>query len=236
MSDPKPWLQDGAPDGWRALLEAARDDGPSAAQLARLRAKVVSGPPGGSGGGAPGGASVPRGLWVGGAAVGVVMAVAAFQLGRSVESPAPAAVVPVAPAPVVVPTSPAPVVAPSSAPPSVAPAPAVPAVMPALPKPPLRALPKTVAPAPPEADLGELELLQQAMTAIQSKDFSGGRALLDRHAQRFPRSDLEQEREVLRIEALVGLGALEEARGLAEAFNQRWPTSTHRLRVEALVK
>lgn len=228
MNDPKPWLQDGAPDGWRALLDAARDDGPTQAQLARLRVKVLSGP-GGGGGGPAGGGGGARGLWLGGAAVGVAVAVVAFQLGRAAQSPDVA--VPPPPAPTLV-------VAPPAPPPSVEPPPAAPAQVaaPVAPKPPPRAPVKPVAALAPDVGPSELELLQQAMTALQAKDFSGGRALIDQHARRFPDSDLAQEREVLRIEASVGLGAHEEARRLAEAFNRQWPTSTHRLRVEALVK
>jgi outer membrane protein assembly factor BamD (BamD/ComL family) len=60
-------------------------------------------------------------------------------------------------------------------------------------------------------------------------------ALLERHVQRFPNSTLTQEREVLTVKALMKLERVDEARARAAQFKERWPTSPHLLRVEALV-
>jgi len=59
--------------------------------------------------------------------------------------------------------------------------------------------------------------------------------LVDQHTTRFPDSGLAQEREVLAVQALSRLGRTVDARARASSFKERWPTSTHLLRLEALL-
>jgi hypothetical protein len=119
--------------------------------------------------------------------------------------------------------------------------PAVQATAPARPRPPEAratrpAPPPAAAPeapaSPASAGDEELELLQAAMSAPTSAQ---SLALVEQHVARFPASALAQEREVLAVQALSSLGRREEARTRAASFRERWPTSTHLLRLEALV-
>jgi hypothetical protein len=45
------------------------------------------------------------------------------------------------------------------------------------------------------------------------------------HARRFRGGQLAEEREGLRIHALIGLGRSDEARAAANRFRKRWPQS-----------
>jgi hypothetical protein len=85
--------------------------------------------------------------------------------------------------------------------------------------------------SPPTED-EELAQLQAAMSAPAPLD---SLALLEAHVQRYPDSTLAQEREVLLVKALVSLGRADEARARVVDFKERWPTSPHLLRVEALL-
>jgi hypothetical protein len=60
-------------------------------------------------------------------------------------------------------------------------------------------------------------------------------ALVEQHAARFPDSSLAQEREVLAVQALARLGRSADAKTRGASFRERWPTSTHLLRIEALI-
>jgi hypothetical protein len=94
---------------------------------------------------------------------------------------------------------------------------------------------KVPEPAVP-ADQGPREgaLLLQARRALAS-DPSAALALTQEHARRFPTGDLVPEREVLAIEALVGLGRRPEARARLDAFERRFPQSLHITRLERLL-
>jgi hypothetical protein len=238
MSEPRPWLQDGAPNGVKALLESARHDEPTAVQLARMAAKL--GPllvPSSAAAGAASSSSSAVAPAVKAAAVkaGVITKVAiatmtiaavgggAFQSGRVYQErttppPAPAVIQlpPVAVAP------PAPVAEPEPAPVAEAPAPAP------APK------PVVAAPAPTTPD-AEVALLKSAMAAQAKGDAALALSLSQQHLKRFPHGNFEQEREVIAIEALVGLGRSGEAKKRADSFAKNFPTSTHLLKVESLV-
>ena len=97
------------------------------------------------------------------------------------------------------------------------------------------ALRKVPEPAVP-VDQGPREgaLLLQARRALAS-DPAAALALTQEHARRFPAGDLVLEREVLAIEALVGLGRRSDARARLDAFERRFPQSLPIARLERLL-
>ncbi len=234
MSEPRPWLQEGAPNGLKSLLESARHDEPTAAQLARMAAKL--GPllvPSSAAAAAASSSSSAVAPAVKAAAVKVGLATkvvlatvtiaavggGAFQSGRVYQQrttppPAPAVIQlpPIAAAPV-------PVAEPEPAPVAEPPAPA----------------PKPVVAAPTTPD-AEVALLKSSLAAQGKGDSALALSLSQQHLKRFPHGNFEQEREVIAIEALVGLGRRDEAKKRAEAFAKKFPTSTHLLKVESLVR
>ena len=80
----------------------------------------------------------------------------------------------------------------------------------------------------------ESALLQRAQQALGSSP-STALALAGEHAARYPKGQLGQEREVIAISALVGMGRAGEARSRAAAFLAAHPRSAHRSRIEAMV-
>lgn len=106
--------------------------------------------------------------------------------------------------------------APSSSAPSVA----------ALDLPPASAAAVGVA-GPSAADLAreELHLMRQARAAVARGDFEVALSATTEHARRFKNGRLVEEREALRVKALVGLGRAKEARHAAAAFRARFPRS-----------
>lgn len=120
------------------------------------------------------------------------------------EEPAPSNVPPQAP--------PAPEVA-EAVPPPPAPAPNHPVVRPAA---------SERQPAEPAPDLlaAELGLIRDAKQAIREGRGSAALELLDRHARRFPRGQLADERRVTRLAALCLAGRHEEAARLAEQLGR----------------
>ena len=199
----------------RALLEQERVISPlSPLQRARAAARAraalaatvvtVSAPSG----------AAPRTRWAAAAAavlvVGAGVAAAAYELHARF-----------APAPM---TRPA---ASASAPAVVAIAPASSAVDLAVPDlPPTRTA--TVAArslSPEDAARAELRLLRQARAAVARGDFAAALPPLAEHARRFKNGRLVEEREALRVKALVGLGRAGEARHAAADFRSRFPRS-----------
>jgi len=90
------------------------------------------------------------------------------------------------------------------------------------------AFPETKLGMPPEdATLRESRRLNQARSALQSGNARSALTQLDALAAEFPNGVLEQERDALRIEALLGLGDRKRARALAEQFISRYPRSPH---------
>jgi hypothetical protein len=254
MSDPTRLLDEpGTSPALRELLGSAHGDGPSAADLARLTGKlgpllVATAPVGAAAAtGASAAAKATTAAAVGQTAAatgilkvsviaaigGTVLAAGAFQAGRSYEAAhlAPklervvsAPVAPPPPAVVAEPIIEAPVVEP----------------VPPLPDEPVkiaRPAPRPVArPAPPpEPKLTEVELLEKAMAAMKGDDAKQALALTARHQAEFASGALIQEREMLAIEALVKLGRGGDARLKADDFRKRYPTSSHLLRLDALV-
>jgi hypothetical protein len=116
------------------------------------------------------------------------------------------------------------VVATSRAPsvPSPSPSPSRAAAAPAL-----VSAPASHASRPSQADAGsnELRLLRLARTAISRQDFAAALVPIGEHARRFRDGRLAEEREALRVRALVGLGRSEEARRAADLFKARFPRS-----------
>ncbi|GAC1573223.1 MAG: hypothetical protein NVS3B20_24330 [Polyangiales bacterium] len=79
--------------------------------------------------------------------------------------------------------------------------------------------------APDEALGVERAILEVARTALARGDYDGSLVELARHAQRFPRGQLTEERESLAIQALSGAGRVAEARARATQFRKRCPGS-----------
>jgi TolA-binding protein len=71
----------------------------------------------------------------------------------------------------------------------------------------------------------ERALLEAARRAIKAGDVADAFRGLDEHARRFPGGQLGEEREALRVQALVRAGDRSEARRRAEAFRARFPDS-----------
>lgn len=68
-------------------------------------------------------------------------------------------------------------------------------------------------------------LIEAARTALLKSDAPRALALLAEHAQRFPKSQLAEERAALEIQALVLSGDVARAKTAATAFKARWKNS-----------
>jgi hypothetical protein len=98
------------------------------------------------------------------------------------------------------------------------------------PPPPVEAKPAEAPPLPSRSTSGlvserDWSLLKQAREANAQGRYGEALTAVTQHEQEHPSSQLEQEREALRIQALVGMGRREEARALARSFEQRFPES-----------
>jgi hypothetical protein len=71
----------------------------------------------------------------------------------------------------------------------------------------------------------ELILLDQARRAVVSDRFQTALKVLQRHTVSFPKSQLREEREALRVRALKGAGLAEQAGKAASDFESRYPNS-----------
>lgn len=78
---------------------------------------------------------------------------------------------------------------------------------------------------PQESYAAELDLLYRSHAAYASGNFARSLALLSEHGRRFPKGQLTEEREALRVRGLAGAGRTEEARRASEAFAQKFPRS-----------
>jgi hypothetical protein len=83
-----------------------------------------------------------------------------------------------------------------------------------------------------DAFTGELELLQRAHAAFTRRDFSLALTLVAERTRRFPRGQLAEQREALRVRSLAGSGHADEAHRAAAAFAVRFPRSVLLSRVE----
>lgn len=99
------------------------------------------------------------------------------------------------------------------------------------PPPPPRPVPRRRVDADMDDLAGELALLAQAQRALARG--AGDEALdaLDRHARRYPRGRLVEEREAARVLALCAAGRGDEARAAATRFVARHPGSPQAARV-----
>jgi hypothetical protein len=111
---------------------------------------------------------------------------------------------------------------------------------------PAAAVVETLPPARPAAsekgapnsssDLGaEQALLDVARTAFAQGRGEDALGPLDRHAQRYPKGILAEEREALAINVLVTLGRYDEARARSVRFLRRHPGSLLQASVEAAI-
>ena len=82
----------------------------------------------------------------------------------------------------------------------------------------------------------EGKLLAKARQLMQSGQVSPALELLQSSAQRYPKSVLSQEREVLTIEALAASGAAPAARQRAQRFLERYPASPYLARLQRFVE
>jgi hypothetical protein len=71
----------------------------------------------------------------------------------------------------------------------------------------------------------ELRVLQPAQRAVARQDFASALASTAEHQRRFPTGRLAEEREALRVKALLGLGRDGEAKRAGSAFRKRFPDS-----------
>lgn len=86
-----------------------------------------------------------------------------------------------------------------------------------------------------DAYASELRLLRPAQTALGRSSFADALALVDEHQRRFPSGHLAEEREALRVKALLGLERREDARRAAAAFRERFPHSALLARLQAML-
>ena len=92
--------------------------------------------------------------------------------------------------------------------------------------------PRASSPRPRESYAPELRLLGRANLAYARAEYAAALALLVEHSRRFPVGRLAEERDALRVRALVASGRTIEARRAADAFDKRFPRSVLRPRVE----
>ena len=71
----------------------------------------------------------------------------------------------------------------------------------------------------------ELGLLEPARSSIAQGNFGSALTAIAQHQREFPRGQLAQEREALRIRALWGLGETDAAEKAAAGFRTRYPHS-----------
>jgi hypothetical protein len=231
FDDPPRWSETSsdAPAELRTLLRDAGRDLPTARELASLAARLepeLVPAPSPTPGPAP--ALAPRAARLL-APIGVlVLAGAGVLVARGFSSSEEPVTSPSA-------TNAASVPAPSSAPGPEAPA----AIPEPVAEPSSPAAPAVTSNAPPRAPalggaarIGEAELLELARRAL-STDPARALRLTERHKQSFPKGVLQQEREVIAIEALRRLGRAKAANQRAGQFEEQFPDSAHRRGVEA---
>lgn len=80
----------------------------------------------------------------------------------------------------------------------------------------------------------ERSLLEAAQSALARGESGEALSLVERHAREFPKSELGEEREALRIRALARGGRCDEAKSARTAFVTRFPASLQRGALERL--
>lgn len=81
----------------------------------------------------------------------------------------------------------------------------------------------------------ELRVLQPAQRAVTKRQYGVALTSIAEHARRFPRGQLAEEREALRIRALLGLGRRAEAQQAGADFRRRFPRSLLVKRLDAML-
>jgi hypothetical protein len=82
----------------------------------------------------------------------------------------------------------------------------------------------------------ELQVLQPARQAVASQDFASALAAITAHQRRFPSGKLTEEREAMRVKALLGLGRIAEAQSAGSAFRVRFPRSALLGRIDVMLE
>jgi len=85
-----------------------------------------------------------------------------------------------------------------------------------------------------EAAQSEVEMIDQARAALGSAP-ARALALAEQHEHRFPHGSMAEERDVIRISALMGLGQTSRAQALAREFLRVNSGSAYARRVEAVL-
>jgi hypothetical protein len=93
--------------------------------------------------------------------------------------------------------------------------------------------PKPVETVNPEQ---EAQVLTNAYAASKDGRWAEALQAAELHAKRFPSGSLAQEREMIAIESLLRLSRRAEAERRADKFRKAWPTSTHLVRLNTLLK
>ena len=71
----------------------------------------------------------------------------------------------------------------------------------------------------------ELALLDRARRAVATGDFRTALQAIEKHARTFPKGQLVEEREALRVRALAGAGLSKKADQAARDFESSYPKS-----------
>ncbi len=85
--------------------------------------------------------------------------------------------------------------------------------------------PRATSSSPKDGGLEEIQLLSRARKADAQGDYAEVLSILSEHERRFPGGRLSEEREVLRVKALVGLGRSEQAKRAGARFRRGFPHS-----------
>jgi len=95
-----------------------------------------------------------------------------------------------------------------------------------------------VAAARSESDIYAMELrvLQPAQQAVARHDYTAALASIADHRRQFPAGRLAEEREALRVKALLGLGRSAEAQYAGMAFQERFPQSALHGRMDEMLE
>jgi hypothetical protein len=86
-----------------------------------------------------------------------------------------------------------------------------------------------------EAYAMELRVLQPARYAVARQDYAAALSAIAEHQRRYASGKLAEEREALRVKALLGLGRTAEAQRAGVAFRARFPHSVLLGRIDELL-
>lgn len=212
----------------RMLMEAAKNEAPSAEQRTRVRealglAAIVAAPPVAPKAAARLGTAAKLAL---GSVIGASAIAALFFSGVLHQAAAPA----VSPAPIAPAAATVVAVAPVTPEPVASPLP--PLEAPAAPKSSAKAavssVSKAPAPADSAADLGEqLRLIDSARSAVAAGNANAASQALASYSSKYPHGSFGQEAQVLRIETVDLQGNHAQAAALAKTFLAQHPNSPH---------